>query len=95
LLRKGGTSANATTFHVVFGSDLDRVPIEPMVLIEARVLGSDDSVLEIRRDLAERNEFVPFAIRRVMNPGLHAALDVHRGGRWIDPPGGHECQHGK
>ena len=32
-------------------------------------------VLEIGRDLAERNEFVAFAIRRVVNPGLQAALD--------------------
>jgi hypothetical protein len=52
-------------------------------------------VLEIGRDLAERNEFVAFAIRRVVNPGLQAALDVHRGCRWVDPPGGHKDQRGK
>jgi hypothetical protein len=46
-----------------------------------RVLCGDYSVLEIGRDLAERNEFVAFAIRRVVNPGLQAALDVHRGCR--------------
>jgi hypothetical protein len=23
------------------------------------------------------------------------ALDVHRGGRWVDPPGGQKDQHGK
>jgi hypothetical protein len=45
--------------------------------------------------LTERNEFVAFAIRRVVNPGLQAALDVHRGGRWVDPPGGYEHQRGK
>jgi hypothetical protein len=30
-----------------------------------------------------------------MNPGLQAALHVHRGGRWVDPPGSHKEQHGK
>ena len=65
LLREGGTSANATAFHIFFGSELDRVPIEAMVLVETRVLSGDDSVLEIRRNLAERNEFVAFLIRRV------------------------------
>ena len=95
LLRKGGTSANAAAFHIFFGSDLDRVPIEAMVLVEACVLRGDDGVLEIGRDLAERNKFVAFLIRRAVNPGLHAALDVHGGGRWVDPPGGHKEQRGK
>jgi hypothetical protein len=31
----------------------------------------------------------------VVNPGLQAALDVHCGCRWIDPPGGHKEQRGK
>ena len=66
-----------------------------MVLVEVRVLCGDYSVLEIGRDLAERNEFVAFAIWRVVNPGLQAALDVHRSCRWVDPPGGHKDQHGK
>src|SRR5450631_3738794 len=65
-----------------------------MVLVEARVLRGDYSVLEIGRDLAERNEFVTFAIRRVMYPGLQAAFDVHRGRRWVDPPGGHKDHRG-
>jgi len=30
-----------------------------------------------------------------VNPGLQAALDVHRGGRWVDPPGSHKDQHSK
>jgi hypothetical protein len=51
-------------------------------------------VLEIGRDLAKRNEFVAFAILRVMDPGLYAALDVHRGCRWVDPPGGYKDQRG-
>jgi hypothetical protein len=95
LLRNGGSSASAIAFQIVFGSDLDLVPIESMVLVEVRVLCGDYSVLEIGRDLAERNEFVAFAIRRVVNPGLHAALDVHRGCRWVDPPDGHKDQRGK
>jgi len=95
LLREGGTSANAATFHILFGGELDRMPIEAMVLVETRVLSGDYSVLEIGRYLAEPNEFVAFLIRRAMNPGLHAALDVHRGCRWVDPPGGHKKQHGK
>jgi hypothetical protein len=31
----------------------------------------------------------------VVNPGLHAALDLHRGGWWVDPPGGDKQQCGK
>ncbi len=38
LLRNGGSSASAIAFQIVFGSDLDLVPIEPMVLVEARIL---------------------------------------------------------
>jgi hypothetical protein len=55
------------------------MPIEPMVLVEARILRGDYCVLEIKRDLAQRNELVAFVIRSVVNPGLHATLDVHRG----------------
>ena len=95
LLREGGTSAKATAFHIFFGSELDRVPVEAMVLVESRVLSGDYSVLEFGRDLVKRNEFVAFLIRLAMNPGLHAALDVHRGCRWVDPPGGHKKQHVK
>ena len=64
------------------------------MLVEARILGGDYSVLKIGRDLAERNEFVPLLIRRVMNPGLNAALHVHRGSRRVDPPYGHKEQRG-
>jgi hypothetical protein len=45
LLRKGRASARAITFHILFGGELNRVPIEAMVLVEARVLRGDDSVL--------------------------------------------------
>jgi len=43
--------------------------------------------------LAQRNEFVSFVIRRVVNPGLQAAFHVHRGGWWVDPPGSYNHQH--
>lgn len=94
LLRKGGPSANAAAFHIVFSSYLHRVPIESMVLVEARVFRGDDSMLEIARDLAQQNEFVSFVIRPVVNPCLQAALHVHRGGRRVDPAGSHKDQHG-
>ena len=70
MLRKGGPSANAAAFHIVFSSDLHRVPIESMMLVEARVFRGDYSMLEIAQDLAQRNEFISFVIRRVVNPGL-------------------------
>ena len=66
-----------------------------MVLVKVRVLGGDYRVLEIRGDLAERNKFVALAIRRLLNPGLQASFDVHRGGRRVDPPGRHQNQRGK
>jgi len=90
LLRKGGPSANAAAFHIVRSSDLHRVPVESMMLVEARILRSDNGMLEIGRDLAQRNEFVSFVVRRVANPGLQPALHVHRGGRWVDPARGHK-----
>lgn len=95
LLREGGPTANAAAFHIVSSSNLHRVPIESMMLVEARVFRGDDSMLEIGRDLAQRNEFVMFVIGRVVNPCLHAALQVHRGSRWVDPPGSYKDQHGK
>ena len=54
----------------IFRGDLDFGPIESIVLVETRVLRSNDSVLKIRGDLAQRNEFVAFMIRSVVNPGL-------------------------
>jgi hypothetical protein len=39
--------------------------------------------------------FVAFVMWRVVNPGLHAALDVHCSCRWVDPPGRHKYQRGK
>src|ERR1700722_9867691 len=66
-----------------------------MVLVEVRVLCRDYSVLEIGRNLTERNEFVTLVIRLVVNPGLHVALEMHRGGRRVDPSHGHKDQRGK
>ena len=48
LLRKRGASADASALHIFFGSELDGVPIEAVVLVEARILGGDDRVLEVR-----------------------------------------------
>ena len=79
MLRNGGSSATAAAFQIVFGGDFDLVPIEAMVLVEARVLGGDYRVLEIELDLVERNEFVAFVIGSAVNPGLQPALEVHRG----------------
>jgi len=73
---------------------LDLVPIEAMVLVEARVLGGDHGVLQMGRDLAERKEFIAFVIRSAVSPGLQAALDVHGGGRRVDPAGGDEDEGG-
>jgi hypothetical protein len=64
LLRNTGSSASAIAFQIVFGRNLDPVPIESIVLVEVRVLCGDYSVLMLGRDLAERNEFVAFAIGR-------------------------------
>jgi hypothetical protein len=69
---------------------LDLVPVEAMVLVEARIFRGDDSMLKIGRDLAERNKFVAFAIRRVISPCLEMTLDLHGSGRWIYPPGRHK-----
>jgi len=79
LLGNGGSSARAAALQVLFGSNFDLVPIESMVLIETSVLRCNHRVLQIGRDLVERNESVVFVIRSAVNPGLHAALDVHRG----------------
>ena len=82
-------------FQIVFGGDLNLVPIEPVVLVKACVLRGDYSVLEIERDLAERNELVVFVIRRAVNLGLQPALHMHRSCRWVDPAGGHKGHHSK
>ena len=47
LLREGGSSSNAPSFQILFSSDLDLVPIEPMMLVKACILCGDYSMLEI------------------------------------------------
>jgi len=95
LLRNRGRSTHAAALYIVFGGDLDLAPIEAVMLIEARVFCGDYGVLEIGGDLFEGNEPVALVIRRVVNPGLHSALDVHYGCGWINPPHGNEDEHGK
>jgi hypothetical protein len=34
-------------------------------------------------------------VRLVVDPGLQAALHVHRGSRWVNPPVSHEDQRSK
>jgi hypothetical protein len=95
LLRKRGPAANARSFHIAFRGNFHRVPIESMMLVKARVFRGDNRMLEIARDLAQRNEFVSFVIWRAANPGLRAPLHVHRGRRRVDPPGSHKHQRGQ
>ena len=95
LLRESGTSADAAAFDVLLGCHLDRVPIEPTMLVEAPVLGGDDSMLKIGRDLAEGHEPVLLLIWRAVKPGLHTALHLQHGGWRVNPPGGDEKQRGK
>jgi hypothetical protein len=64
------------------------------MLVKSRILRGDYCVLQILRDFAQRNEFVVFAIRLVVHPGLYLALDVYRGRRRVDPPCGHQQQRG-
>jgi hypothetical protein len=46
---------SAIAFQILFGSDLDLVPIESMVLVEVRVLCGDYRVLEVGGNLAGMN----------------------------------------
>jgi len=52
-------------------------------------------VLEIGRDLAERNKSVAFLIRLEVNPSLETALDMDGVDRGVDPPNGHRGNRGK
>jgi hypothetical protein len=84
-----------SAFHIVFGGSLYRAPIESVMLIEARIFRGNDGMLEIERDLLQRNELVSFAVRRVTHPSLEAALNMHCSRRRVDPAGSHEGQRGK
>lgn len=96
LLSKGGGSADAVaTFHVCVGVDADLVPVEAVVLVEAGVFSGDDGVLEVGRDLAERDEAVAGVVGTMVDPGLEAALNVDGGGGRIDEAGGEERECGE
>ena len=95
LLREGRTSAAAAAFHVLLRGEVDLVPVEAVMLVEASILGCDDRVLEVGRDLAEGNKAIALPVGRAVDQRLDAALDVHRGRRRIDPTCGDEQQHGK
>ena len=60
----------AGTLEIFRGVDLDLVPVEAVVLVEAGVLGGDHRVLQVGRDLSEWNELVAFAIGRAVNQRL-------------------------
>ena len=96
MLRDGGSAANApAALHVVFSGDFHGLPIETMVLVEARVFSGDDGVLKVRRDLAQRNELVVFVVGLAVNEGLQAALHVHSGRGRVNPFGSHEGERGQ
>ena len=90
LLCEGRGSARALAFHVFLGGDFNLMPIKAMMQVEARILGGDDSVLEIGRNLIEGNELVTLLVWLAARPGLHATLDLHRGRGRVDPFGGHQ-----
>src|SRR6185312_16959599 len=71
------------------------MPIESVVLVEARVLRGNDSMLKVGRNLIKRNKFVAIAIRRTVSPGLQVSLNVYRGRRRVNPPGSHKDQRSK
>ena len=95
LLGDRGSPAHAPAFHIVFSVDLYLMPVESMVLVEARILGRDDSVLKIRRNLVEGNELVALVIGRMMKPGLQPALCMDRRCLRVDPPRCDKDEHGE
>ena len=78
MLGDGGASTDAAALHIAIGGELDGVPIETVVLEEARVLCGDDGVLKVGRYLIEGNELVTLAIGLALHPGLYTALDARR-----------------
>jgi len=52
-------------------------------------------VLEVWRDLAQRNEFIVFVVGLAVNKRLQAAFHVHGGSRRINPFGCDEGQRGE
>ena len=66
-----------------------------MVLVEARVFSGDHGVLEVGRDLAQRNEVVVLVVGLAVNEGLHAPLHVDRGRGRVDPLRSDEGERGE
>ena len=95
LLGERGGAADALAFHVAPGGELYLVPVEAVVLVEARVLGGDNGVLEAGRDLGEREVGFARVVGLVLEPGLEAALDVDGGGGRVDPAEGDEEERGQ
>lgn len=95
LLGKCGASAGAVALQILLGGKMDGVPVEAVVVVEAGVLGGNDGVLEVGRDLAEGNEVVALIVRGLAKPGLDAALDVHGGGGRVDPACGDQQERGR
>ena len=61
MLRKGGSAARALAFQIFFGIDFDRVPIEPMVLVEMCIRDRDHiDRLEKTPELFEK--YLPYAM---------------------------------
>jgi hypothetical protein len=60
--------------------------------VEALVLGGDDGVLHVRRNLAHWNELVAQVIGPVMDPGFDAPFHVYGSGWRVDPLERHESQ---
>jgi len=90
LLGDRGAAADAAAFHVFIGSEFHGLPIEAMVLVEARVFSGDNGVLEVGRDLAEGDELVVLVVGLAVNEGLEAALDVDGGRGRVNESGGDE-----
>lgn len=95
LLRDGGCAAAARALEVIFGGDLNLVPVEAVVLIEACVFSGDDGVLEFRGDLRDGKKSVPLVIWNAVEQGLNPALCLNCCGGWVDPAQGDEGEGGE
>ncbi len=62
LLVNGGGSAEAVSLPVFIDCKLDLLPVKTVVLVETGVLGGDNGMLQIGRDLGERYEVVAGAV---------------------------------
>src|SRR5690242_19365184 len=86
---------HSPALQIFFGRDLNCVPIESVVFIKASIFRGDNGMLEIERDLAQRDKFISLVVRRLMNPRLDMALNVNGCCRRIDPADGYNDQRAK